>query len=86
MVAILLAAGVPYRYGVALPPGGDAVVMSLSRIIGAVHARPISYRRNRSGADTGSGSRTQNAAAGGSSQLSGSVLGLRRGLSGERWT
>jgi len=45
VVAIPLAAGVLYRYGVVLPPALGAVVMSLSTIIVAVNARLISYRK-----------------------------------------
>jgi Cu2+-exporting ATPase len=52
VVAIPLAAGVLYRYGVVLPPAVGAVVMSLSTIIVAVNARMISYRkRRRNGAE-----------------------------------
>jgi Cu2+-exporting ATPase len=51
VVAIPLAAGVLYRYGVVLPPAVGAVVMSLSTIVVAVNARLISYRkRGRNGA------------------------------------
>ena len=53
VVAIPLAAGVLYRYGVVLPPALGAVVMSLSTIIVAANARMISYRKTRrSGAET----------------------------------
>jgi P-type Cu2+ transporter len=45
VVAIPLAAGVLYRYGVVLPPAAGAVVMSLSTIIVAVNARLISYQK-----------------------------------------
>jgi Cu2+-exporting ATPase len=51
VVAIPLAAGVLYRYGVVLPPAVGAVVMSLSTIIVAVNARLISYRKKGRGAD-----------------------------------
>ena len=57
VVAIPLAAGVLYRYGVVLPPALGAVVMSLSTIIVAVNARLISYRKKGRGADSGSGMR-----------------------------
>jgi Cu2+-exporting ATPase len=53
VVAIPLAAGVLYRYGVVLPPALGAVVMSLSTIIVAVNARRISYRKQGRGVDTG---------------------------------
>jgi Cu2+-exporting ATPase len=53
VVAIPLAAGVLYHYGVVLPPAGGAVVMSLSTIIVAVNARLISYRKKERGADAG---------------------------------
>ena len=58
VVAIPLAAGVLYRYGVVLPPALGAVVMSLSTIIVAVNARLISYRKKGRGADSGSESAT----------------------------
>ena len=45
VVAIPLAAGVLYRYGIVLPPALGAVVMSLSTIIVAINARLISYRK-----------------------------------------
>lgn len=51
VVAIPLAAGVLYRYGVVLPPAVGAVVMSLSTIIVAVNARLISYQKKGRGAD-----------------------------------
>ncbi len=54
VVAIPLAAGVLYPYGVVLPPALGAVVMSLSTIIVAVNARLISYRKKGHGADSGS--------------------------------
>jgi hypothetical protein len=69
VVAIPRAAGVLYRYGVVLPPAIGAVVMSLSTIIVAVNARLISYRKKGRGADSGSGSLTQNSALGGPSQV-----------------
>jgi len=54
VVAIPLAAGVLYRYGVVLPPAVGAVVMSLSTIIVAVNARLISYRKKGRGTDSDS--------------------------------
>ncbi|MCL5278343.1 MAG: copper-translocating P-type ATPase [Planctomycetes bacterium] len=54
VVAIPLAAGVLYHYGVVLPPAVGAIVMSLSTIIVAVNARRISYRKKGRGADAGS--------------------------------
>jgi Cu2+-exporting ATPase len=45
VVAIPLAAGVLYKYGVVLPPALGAVVMSLSTIIVAINARLISYQK-----------------------------------------
>ncbi len=54
VVAIPLAAGVLYRYGVVLPPAVGAAVMSLSTMIVAVNARLISYRKKGRGADAGS--------------------------------
>jgi Cu2+-exporting ATPase len=47
VVAIPLAAGVLYRYGVVLPPAAGAVVMSLSTIIVAINARLIRYGGHR---------------------------------------
>jgi Cu2+-exporting ATPase len=46
VVAIPLAAGVLYRYGVVLPPAVGAIVMSLSTSSG-VNARLISYKKGR---------------------------------------
>ncbi len=43
VIAIPLAAGVLYRYGIILPPAVGALVMSLSTIIVAVNARLIRY-------------------------------------------
>ncbi len=54
VVAIPLAAGVLYRYGVVLPPALGAVVMSLSTVVVAVNARLISYRKKGRSADWGS--------------------------------
>jgi Cu2+-exporting ATPase len=51
VVAIPVAAGVLYRYGVVLPPAIGAIVMSLSTIIVAVNARMISYRKKRQSED-----------------------------------
>jgi Cu2+-exporting ATPase len=51
VVAIPLAAGVLYRYGVVLPPAVGAIAMSLSTIIVAVNARLISYRKKGRGED-----------------------------------
>jgi Cu2+-exporting ATPase len=44
IIAIPLAAGVLYNYGIVLHPAVGAVVMSLSTIIVAVNARLISYK------------------------------------------
>ena len=46
VVAIPLAAGVLYRYGIVLPPAVGALVMSLSTIIVAINARLIRYGRH----------------------------------------
>lgn len=73
VVAIPLAAGVLYRYGVVLPPAVGAVVMSLSTIIMAVNARLISYRK-------------QGRVAGAGAWIRDLASGPRRGLPGERWT
>jgi Cu2+-exporting ATPase len=43
VVAIPLAAGVLYRYGIVLPPAVGAIVMSLSTVIVAINARLIRY-------------------------------------------
>jgi cation transport ATPase len=43
VIAIPLAAGVLYRYGIVLPPAAGAIVMSLSTIIVAINARLIRY-------------------------------------------
>ena len=43
VVAIPLAAGVLYRYGIVLPPAVGALVMSLSTVIVAINARLIHY-------------------------------------------
>ncbi len=43
VVAIPLAAGVLYRYGIVLPPAVGALVMSLSTIIVAINARLIRF-------------------------------------------
>ncbi len=45
IIAIPLAAGLLYRYGVVLPPALGAVVMSLSTVIVAVNAKLIRYGR-----------------------------------------
>jgi P-type Cu2+ transporter len=45
IVAIPLAAGVLYRYGIILPPALGAVVMSLSTVIVAINAKLIRYSR-----------------------------------------
>lgn len=45
VVAIPLAAGVLYRYGIVLPPAVGAMVMSLSTIIVAINARLIHFER-----------------------------------------
>ncbi len=47
VIAIPLAAGVLYNYGVVLPPAAGAVVMSLSTVIVAINARLISYSKGR---------------------------------------
>lgn len=47
VVAIPLAAGVLYRYGILIPPAVGALVMSLSTIIVAINARLIRYSRRR---------------------------------------
>jgi Cu2+-exporting ATPase len=44
VVAIPLAAGVLFRYGIILPPAVGALIMSVSTVIVAVNARLISYR------------------------------------------
>jgi Cu2+-exporting ATPase len=46
VVAIPLAAGVLYSYGVILPPAVGALIMSVSTVIVAVNARLISYGRS----------------------------------------
>jgi Cu2+-exporting ATPase len=45
VVAIPLAAGVLYRYGIVLPPAVGALVMSLSTIIVAINARLIRFSK-----------------------------------------
>ncbi|MGE5293657.1 MAG: heavy metal translocating P-type ATPase [Solirubrobacterales bacterium] len=45
VVAIPLAAGVLYRYGIVLPPAVGALVMSLSTIIVAINARLIRFNK-----------------------------------------
>ena len=50
VIAIPLAAGVLYRYGIVLPPAVGASVMSLSTIIVAINARLIRYGRRGEGA------------------------------------
>jgi Cu2+-exporting ATPase len=45
VIAIPLAAGVLYRYGIVLPPAVGALVMSLSTVIVAINARWISYQK-----------------------------------------
>ncbi len=45
VIAIPLAAGVLYRYGILLAPAAGAVVMSLSTVIVAVNARLVSYEK-----------------------------------------
>ncbi len=45
IVAIPLAAGLLYKYGIVLPPAVGALVMSLSTIIVAINARLISYKK-----------------------------------------
>jgi len=61
VVAIPLAAGVLYRYGVVLPPAAGALVMSLSTIIVAINARLIRYggHRERPSPDAGRESRKE---------------------------
>jgi Cu2+-exporting ATPase len=51
VIAIPLAAGVLYGYGIVLPPAAGALVMSLSTIIVAINARLIRYRKRSSGAN-----------------------------------
>lgn len=46
VVAIPLAAGVLFHYGIILPPAVGALVMSVSTVIVAVNARLIAYDRN----------------------------------------
>jgi Cu2+-exporting ATPase len=43
VIAIPLAAGVLFRYGIVLPPAAGAVVMSLSTVIVAINAKLIRY-------------------------------------------
>jgi Cu2+-exporting ATPase len=45
VVAIPLAAGVLYRYGIVLPPAVGALVMSLSTVIVAINARLIRFNK-----------------------------------------
>jgi Cu2+-exporting ATPase len=45
VIAIPLAAGVLYSYGIVLAPAVGALVMSLSTIIVAVNARLVSYEK-----------------------------------------
>ncbi|MFO7865952.1 MAG: heavy metal translocating P-type ATPase [Candidatus Aminicenantes bacterium] len=45
VIAIPLAAGVLYHYGILLAPAAGAVVMSLSTVIVAVNARLVSYEK-----------------------------------------
>jgi Cu2+-exporting ATPase len=47
VVAIPLAAGMLYNYGIVLAPAFGAVIMSLSTVIVAVNARLISYNKRR---------------------------------------
>ena len=47
VIAIPLAAGMLYNYGIVLAPAVGAVVMSLSTVIVAVNARLISYNKGR---------------------------------------
>jgi Cu2+-exporting ATPase len=49
VIAIPLAAGVLYGYGIVLPPAVGALVMSLSTIIVAINARLIRYGKRSSG-------------------------------------
>ncbi len=51
VIAIPLAAGVLYHYGIVLPSALGALVMSLSTIIVAINARLIRYRKRSSGTD-----------------------------------
>jgi len=53
VIAIPLAAGVLYHYGVVLPPAVGALVMSLSTIIVAINARLIHYSKR--GSETAAG-------------------------------
>ena len=45
VIAIPLAAGVLYTYGIVLPPAVGALVMSLSTVIVAINARLVSFER-----------------------------------------
>ncbi len=47
VIAIPLAAGVLYNYGILLPPAAGAVVMSLSTVIVAINARLIFYKKGK---------------------------------------
>ncbi len=47
VIAIPLAAGVLYHFGIVLPPAGGAVVMSLSTVIVAINARLTSYKKGQ---------------------------------------
>ena len=47
VVAIPLAAGVLFSWGIVLPPAVGALVMSLSTVIVAVNARLVSFEKNR---------------------------------------
>jgi len=47
IIAIPLAAGILYNYGIVLAPAVGAVIMSLSTVIVAVNARLISYNKRR---------------------------------------
>ncbi|MFO8184817.1 MAG: heavy metal translocating P-type ATPase [Candidatus Aegiribacteria sp.] len=47
VVAIPLAAGVLFSWGIILPPAVGALVMSLSTVIVAVNARLVSFEKNR---------------------------------------
>ena len=51
VVAIPPAAGVPYRYGVALLPTIGVVAMLRSRIVVAVKARPVFHGPAKKGRD-----------------------------------
>jgi Cu2+-exporting ATPase len=54
VVAIPLAAGVLYRYGIVLPPAVGALVMSLSTIVVAINARLIRFDKRGERAAAGS--------------------------------